>query len=216
MIRTKRSKRPTSSNNRLLLQELRRRFPGVVAITIVAPFTFIESDPLPDPADTPVIVAGVVAKFMGDREHHPFGASFLGDAGHGHITTLCPEVSDDIKPFHIPSRRTFEALFDILHDAEHIASYLCKLFVVLSRVPDEIQIPRLEHLPVRIGGLNVGYFNGGTCFDQQARKKSPTPSILDGDWDNTDYIKPENGGSLRPGVVFECKGHPGSRGQHAV
>lgn len=36
--------------------------------------------------------------------------------------------------------------------------------------------------------------------------KTPNPTILDGEHDDTDYLRPENGGVLRPGVLFECRG----------
>jgi hypothetical protein len=73
-------------------------------------------------------------------------------------------------------------------------------------------LARLRMLPVRFGELNVGYMNGVFWFDIHALSKVPDPGKLDGEFDDTNYLKPENGGALRPGPILECKGKISPRG----
>jgi len=39
------------------------------------------------------------------------------------------------------------------------------------------------------------------------RKNTPSPRDFDGDYDDTDYFHPDNGGTLKPGMLFECTGY---------
>src|SRR5271169_244554 len=45
----------TSADRKQVLKELREQFPQVSAVTIVPPFIFVESDPVPDPTETPFL-----------------------------------------------------------------------------------------------------------------------------------------------------------------
>ena len=64
----------------------------------------------------------------------------------------------------------------------------------------------LETLPDTIGCMNVGYVNGQLLSKKDGRHKSPQPRELDGDYDDTDYLAPQNGGVLKPGMLLECAG----------
>ena len=50
--------------------------------------------------------------------------------------------------------------------------------------------------------------NGVSWCEAHARNKVPTLSQLDGQFQDSNYLKPENwgGGALRPGTVLECRG----------
>jgi hypothetical protein len=61
----------------------------------------------------------------------------------------------------------------------------------------------LENLPKRFGNLNVGYNNDPLLLKRHARSITPNPARIDGTYDNTNYLLPENGGKLRPGILLE-------------
>jgi hypothetical protein len=95
---------------------------------------------------------------------------------------------------------------------EHITSYSQQLVIELKRINDEEFTHLLTVLPSSIGGLLVGYINGCEWFETQACLKNPDPQRYDGNYDDTNYLSNENGGSLRPGALVECHGHIGPRG----
>jgi hypothetical protein len=202
----------TTADCSQLLEELRETFPGVLAITFSTPFLYVECNPTPDPVDTPFIIAGLIAKFLDEDELYPWAASLMGERGKARAPEIPAEVRADLRPFHTPCIKTFEFLFDMIPQAEHITSYSQQLVVELKRNNDEEFIHLLNVLPSKVGGLAVGYINGCEWFETQARLKTPDPQRYDGDYDDTNYLSNVNGGSLRPGALVECHGHIGPRG----
>jgi len=65
----------------------------------------------------------------------------------------------------------------------------------------------LNKLPDSFGCLNIGYMNGTMLTTKLARQVKPQPRELDGQYDDTDYLAPENGGILKPGILLECGGY---------
>ena len=208
----KKFKTITAADRKQLLRELRETFPGVLAITFSPPFLYVECNPTPDPVDTPFVIAGLVAKFLGEDEPYPWGTSFMGERGNARAPEIPAEVRMDLRPFHTPCIKTFEFLFDMIPQAEHITSYSQQLVVELKRSNDDDFIHLLNVLPSKVGGLLVGYIDGCEWFETQARLKIPDPQCYDGDYDDTNYLSNVNGGSLRPGALVECHGHIGPRG----
>jgi hypothetical protein len=202
----------TSADRKQVLKELREQFPQVSAVTIVPPFIFVESDPVPDPTETPFLIGGLVAKFITEDEGYPWGASFMGDQGAGDPGVIPDFIVNDLKSHHIPCLDTFKFIFKLVPLAENITSYPEQLLIELRRMNDDEFIKLLSHLPDRIGEINFGYINGTEWFESQSRSKAPNPRVYDGEYDDSDYLKKENGGALRPGVIVECKGHVGPRG----
>jgi hypothetical protein len=94
--------RPTTSLRKQLLGELCEKYPGVLSITIVTPFIFIECDPLPEPETTPFLVAGCVAKFLGPDETYPIGSSFMGDPGQAIVDDITEDITSDLRTFSNP------------------------------------------------------------------------------------------------------------------
>jgi hypothetical protein len=209
---TKSFKPITAAARRTLLKDLRVKFPSVTAITIVPPFVFVEADPIPNPEDVPFMIGGLVAKFIPDGGPYPLGAGFMGEPGQAAAVDLPEEIAKDLKPFHLPRTQTLAFLFKLIPVAKYVTSFPQQILVETERMEDEDFLARLRMLPVRFGELNVGYMNGVFWFDTHARSKVPDPGQLDGQFDDTNYLKPENGGALRPGAILECKGKIGPRG----
>jgi hypothetical protein len=196
----------TSGARKQLLAELRSWQPGILAITTSPPFLFVECEVVPHTSMCPFIIAGLVAKFLEENEPFPVGASFMGEPGRKEVDDLPAHIDDDLKRLRIPSRETFQFLFRLIPSAEHITSYPQQLLVELSRCSDDVYINMLNELPAQVGELNVGYINGSEWFDSYGSAKAPKPQLLDGEYDDSNYLAPENGGMLRPGIVLECKG----------
>ena len=197
-----------------LFSLLLNHFPGVIAVMPVLPFLIIECNPLPDPAKQPFMVAGLVAVFIKEGGPYPFGADFIGEESRGkqdNDSVTVPEaVMDDLKPFHIPNLTTFDWLFNRIPTALFISSYPQQILVELEET-DPIEFEKaLEFLPSRIGSLTFGYINGSLLHHKYPR--GPNPSIVNGSFDDTNYLLPENDGALRPGVLLECNGIVGDDG----
>jgi len=195
-----------------IFSQLRQHVPGVLAVMPVLPVPLIECNPLPDATKQPFMVAGLVAVFMKEGGPYPFGADFMGEASSAkqdHPAAVPSTIAHDLKPFHLPNLTTFDWLFSRIPKALFISSYPQQILVELEETdPGEFE-KSLQFLPPRIGSLNFGYTNGPLLYHKSAKAKRPDPTVLDGSFDDTDYLLPENGGALRPGVLLECMGNVG-------
>jgi hypothetical protein len=147
---------------------------------------------------------------------YPFGADFIGEESSAKLddpATVPESVANDLKPFHIPNLTTFDWLFNRIPTALFISSYPQQILVELEETDPVEFLKALGFLIPRIGSLNIGYTNGVLLHCNYARAKRPDPTFLDGSFDDTNYLLPENGGALRPGVLLECKGNVGENGE---
>jgi hypothetical protein len=199
----------TTAERQKLSQELCTRYPQVEAITISIPFVIIECRESIPPVDQQVFMAaGLVCVYIVEGGTLPFGSEYIGYYGEGEMPSDVPEhVSRDIRPFHIPKLSTFEYIHKMIPDATHVSSYPMQLVIELDAMSPKDFEKKLMSLPSGIGRLSIGYVNGKLLVHpSQALLKAPDPTHLEGDCDDTDYLSPENGGSLRPGVLLESKG----------
>jgi hypothetical protein len=158
------------------------------------------------------MVAGLVAKFIPDGGPYPMGAGFMGEPGQAAAVDLPDEITEDFKPFHLLHTQTLTFLFKLIPVTKHVTSFPQQILVETERMGDEDFLARLRMLPVRFGELNVGYVNGVFWFDTHVRSKISDPGQQIGQFDDTNYLKPENSGALRPGAILECRGEIGPRG----
>ena len=156
------------------------------------------------------MIADLVAVFMKEGGPYPFGTDFIGKESRAQQDdpAAVPEtVTSDLKPFHIPNLTTFDWLFNRIPTALFISSYPQQILVELEET-DPLEFEKaLQFLPPRIGSLNFGYINGLLLHHKYSRAKRPDPSPVNGNIDDTNYLLPENGGSLKPGVLLECIGN---------
>jgi len=118
-----------------------------------------------------------------------------------------------MKHFTIPSKASFAYLFHIIPQATHITSYPTQFLIELERCDDNKFAELLQTLPAYVGDFDIGYLNGVSWFDIHARRLSPDPPTMDGVFDDTNYLSEENGRSLRPGCLLECKGWKDENGK---
>jgi hypothetical protein len=189
-----------------LLQLLRQKFP-VVAITPMFPYLVIECDKeLPSEDERPFLVAGLIAVFTREEEPFPFGIDFIGVPGEGEEYQLPEPIVTDLKEHHIPSLETLIYIHKILPNAQYVSSYPTQILVECHQVPENEFGKLIQSAPSHFGELFVGYVNGELIKECHGRAKTPNPTFIDGEHDDTDYLRSENGGVLRPGVLLECKG----------
>jgi hypothetical protein len=70
------------------------------------------------------------------------------------------DVYNDLRAFRIPKMSTFKWLHKRIPNALFVSSYPQQLVVELSESDEETFEQRIQVLPERFGGLNVGYING--------------------------------------------------------
>ena len=205
----KRSFKPiTTVEREMLLQQICARYTQVESVTISIPFIIIECrDSIPSVDKQVFMAAGLVCVFMVVGGRLPWGSEYIGDYGEGEMPSAIPEhISRDLRPFNIPKLATFDFLHTIIPDATHVSSYPTQLVVELQNTTSEDFEKKLKCLPSGVGSMSIGYVNGSLLRLPQGRLKAPDPTHLDGDCDDTDYLSPANGGSLRPGVLLESRG----------
>jgi hypothetical protein len=199
-----------------LLQKLRMRYPQVEAVTVSIPYLIVECDgDVPPESEQCFMAAGLVCVFMAIGEAFPFGVEYIGEYGgkEGDDARDVPDdVYNDLRQFHVPSLDTFSWIHRRIPDAVHVSSYPQQLVVELSESDEVTFQTRLETLPERLGKLNIGYVNGDLIYYRNARVKAPNPRHYDSVFDDTDYLLEENGRTLRPGILLECRGAKQSDG----
>jgi hypothetical protein len=79
------------------------------------------------------------------------------------------------------------------------------MLVECYELPDNESGKLIESAPSHVGELFVGYVDGELIKECHGRAEIPNPTFLDGEHDDTDYLRSENRGVLRPGVLLECK-----------
>ncbi len=189
-----------------LLQLLRQQFP-VVAITPMFPYLVIEcDDELPSKDKRPFLVAGLIAVFTHEEEPFPFGIDFIEVPGEGEEHQLPAAIWRDLKEHQIPRLEMLMYIHKLLPSAQYVSSYPTQILVECYELPDDEFGKLIESAPSHFGELFVGYMNGELIKECHGRAKTPNPEFLDGEHDDTDYLRSENGGVLRPGVLLECKG----------
>jgi hypothetical protein len=90
-------------------------------------------------------------------------------------------------------------------DALAVSYINFQLFVELEEVDLDEHIKRLEFLPQEIADCEVAlrYHNGSLNGRELKRLKEPNPTMLDGDYDDTDYVKDH--GCFYPGAMLSSK-----------
>jgi hypothetical protein len=180
------------------------RYPQAESVYVSVPFCVVECrKETPPESEQCFLAAGLVVVFHLIGEPYPFGVDFLGYRGSAEAPALPEEVERDLAPCRIPKISSLEIVFNYVPRAIHISSYAFQLLFELEETDVSSFDREIEHLPERFGSLNVGYNNGPLLFKRHARVITPSPAKMDGTCDNTDYLLPENGGKLRPGILLE-------------
>ena len=177
------------------------------------PFCVVECrKEVPVESEQCFLAAGLVVVFHMIGEPYPFGVDFIGYRGSAEAPRLPKDVERDLAPCHIPKISSLEFVFNQVRRARHVSTYPFQLLFELEETDVTSFNIEIERLPERFGNMNVGYTNGPLLLRRHARAVVPNPTKMDGTCDNTDYLSPENGAKLRPGILLEShspKAHDG-------
>jgi hypothetical protein len=139
------------------------------------------------------------------------GTTSMGRDGEGDPSVDPEHINLDLRPYHVPSFETFKYLHSCVEVAQHVSSYPNELLFELYPVSDEEFESLISTLPSQFGSMIASYVNGELVTEMASpRVKIPNPehgasgreSIID----DTNYLLPENGGKIHPGVLLECRG----------
>ena len=183
----------------ILINAMMHRYPQAESVYISVPFCVCECSKEVPPESKQCLLA-VVFHLIG--EPYPFGVDFIGYGGSGEAPPLPDEVYRNLTPSHIPKLSSLEFIFNYVPSATHVSTYPFQLLFEL----EETNIPsfnsQLENLPERFGSLNIGY-NNGPLLKRHTRTIAHNSVKKHGTYDTINYLLPENGGKLRPGIPLE-------------
>jgi hypothetical protein len=208
---TKKFDQPNPDQRERIFEKLKERYPNVSAITTIFPWMLIEfEDSVPDDKERPFLIAGLVGVFLLEGEPFPLGVSRFGVAGLGPATDIPSHISNDLRPYHAPSKETVQYLAEAVDAAKHISTYPRQLLFELEAMEESKFQDALTDLPRSFGRLAAHYHNGTFLHTLASRIKTPDPRF-DADGvelvvDDTNYLAEENGGKVRPGCMLECRG----------
>ena len=187
-----------------LIYALMNRYPQAESVFVSVPFCVVECmKEIPPESEQCFLAAGLVVVFHLIGEPYPFGVNFIGYRGSADAPHLPDDVERDLVPCHLPKLSSLEFIFNHVPSAIHVSTYPFQLLFELEETDISSFDSQLENLPERFGSLNVGYNNGPLLLKRHARAIVPNPTKIDGTYDTTNYLLPENGGKLRPGILLE-------------
>ena len=185
-----------------LIDALTHRYPQAESVFVSMPFCVVECrNEVPPESKQCFLAAGLVVVFHLIGTPYPFGANFIGVRGSSEAPELPDQVERDLTPCRIPNISSLEAIFNHVPSATHVSTYPFQLLFELEETDISTFNSKLENLPERFGSLNVGYNNGPLLLKRHAWTIVPNPARKDGIYDTTNYLLPENGGKLRPGIL---------------
>lgn len=188
----------------VLINVMTHRYPQAESVYISVPFCILECrKEIPSESEQCFLAAGLVVVFHLIGEPYPFGVDFIGYRGSSEAPPLPDEVERDLAPCHIPKISSLEIIFNHVPGATHVSTYPFQLLFELEETDISSFNREIEQLPERFGNLNVGYSNGPLLLKRHARVVAPNPAKMNGTYDNTNYLLPENGGKLCPGILLE-------------
>ena len=186
-----------------MIDALTHRYPQAKSVFVSIPFCVVECrNEVPPESKQCFLAAGLVVVFHLIGKPYPFGANFIGVRGSSEAPELTDQVERDLTPCRIPNISSLEAIFNHVPSAIHVSTYTFQLLFELEETDISTFNSKLENLPERFGSLNVGY-NGPGLLKRHARTIVPNSAEKDGIYDTTNYLLPENGGKLRPGILLE-------------
>jgi hypothetical protein len=122
----------------MLMQTLRIQYPQVESITIAIPYLIIEcEESVPQESDQVFMAAGLVGVFIITGGRLPLGVGYIGAYGEAPPPQDVPEdIINDVRPFYIPTMKTFAYIHQLIPICSHVSSYPTQLVVELEHIDD--------------------------------------------------------------------------------
>ena len=133
----------------------------------------------------------------------------MGRQGEGDPSVDPEHVNLDLQPYHVPSFETFKYLHTCVEIAKHVSSYPKELIFEFYPILDDEFESLLSTLPSQFGSMTALYVNREHIMEMASRRvKIPNPKLGQSGKEliinDTNYLVPENGGKIHPGVLLEC------------
>jgi hypothetical protein len=175
---------------------------GVDDIQHSGPFLILRSDKVPSQDMRPFTIGGCLAIWL-TRDQLPPREIMIGTIGMGPRLTLSESDAQDLTPYRIPSNATLLNIWQqYFADAEAISYITTGIVVELPRADRSVFWARVHKLPTGFSNstASLAYVNGPLVKRELGRLKQPQPRYLEGDFDDTDYVKAE--GCFYPGCML--------------
>ena len=175
-----------------LLDFLEKKY-NVDDVQFSGPFLILRSDEIPPQDMRPFTIGGCLAVWLTRTQPMPRELQ-LGSRGLAAKCRLNEDEASDMKPYHLPSSLILRSVWDRLFpDAEAITFLTTGLIIEMPATDRDSFLEKLHSLPSRFenSGVTLDYHNGLLVADELKRRKEPQPRVLDGECDDTDYVKAE-------------------------
>ncbi|KAI9852298.1 MAG: hypothetical protein M1838_001187 [Thelocarpon superellum] len=177
---------------------------GALTIMESGPFLVLQCENVPPPDSRPFLVADGIAVWLHLNDPLPVGLGFYGDfPNHDRTISLQEDLVADLKPFRLPMASTLATMVKVHFPTANAISYLtCNLVIEFPGVDDEEWRAQLDKLPSAFSNSSVGilYVNGPLMLNSHKRLDHPRPGLLDGVYDDTDYVT--HAGCFSPGAMI--------------
>jgi hypothetical protein len=166
------------------------------------PFLVLRSDEVPSQDMRPFTIGGCLAIWLTRNQPLP-REIMIGKRGMAAELDLAEAEARDLEPYRIPSTSTLLTIWEqFFADAEAISYVTTGIVVELPQTDFNVFLARVHTMPKRFSNsaASLSFANGPLVRDELGRRKQPQPQHIDGDFDDTDYVKEE--GCFYPGCMI--------------
>jgi hypothetical protein len=191
----------SSDHMEQLLDYMDRKY-NVDDIQHSGPFLILRSDKIPSQDMRPFTIGGCLAVWLTHNQPLP-REIMIGKRGMAAKLELGEEQARDLAPYRIPSKLTLLTIWEqFFADAEAISYITTGIVVELPQTDFNVFLARVHTMPTRFSNsaASLSFVNGPLVKDELGRRKEPQPQYINGDYDDTDYVKKE--GCFYPGCMI--------------
>jgi hypothetical protein len=197
-------KMPSNTELRALLRYLQEKF-NITQLQVSQPFLVLWcKDGILSQDERPFSIAGCISVWLNKDDPMPADL-IVGDMGGVEEELIVDEdIAADLRAYHLPKSETLRGLSKYFPGCTFVSFLMHQLIIEFEKTEDKIWFQHLESLPESISniGVPVSYHNGPLVATELKRRKKPQPRYLNGDEDNTDYIKSD--GCFYPGAMLKA------------
>jgi hypothetical protein len=171
---------------------------------------------LPKPSNRPFTIADCIAVWLLDGDDMPPEVIPKGFGG-GEPLFIDEDLVDDLQFYKIPKVNTLRSLTKYFPTAEFISYLNTGIVIELPQIPFPDFLKSLETLPTEFANAyaSLQFHNGPMARTELRRLKKPDPKVIQGVFDDTDYVKEmgyfypgtmisaDAGGSISAGILVE-------------
>ena len=197
-------KTPTRTEQNALFRYLNEKF-CITEMQMSQPFLILWCEHgIPAQNERPFSIGGCIAVWLNKDDAVP-GDLSIGDYGRKEEELVVGEdIAADLRAFHLPRAETLRGISKYFPGCIFVSFLTHQLIIEFERREEETWFQHLETLPEGIAntGVPISYHNGPLVATELKRRRKPQPRCLNGEEDDTDYIKSD--GCFYPGVMLKA------------